>query len=446
MKSILLSLVLCTAVFAQVDYEDYLYLPKEKRYVTAGVEVFGINTIVWGVNKFLLKEDWADITPESWKRNLKSSFVFDNDPFETNQFLHPYHGSMYFNAARANGLTFWESVPYTVGGSLMWEYFGETTLPSKNDLIGTTMGGVALGEILFRLSNLVLDESKSGSDRFWNETAALFISPIHGINRMIFGRTTKDGVKKKNPPHGTELAIGLNNIAADNVFSNLSSQVYIRLKVSYGNLYEDHSIARPYNSFYVHIGGNIAKNSKVPEVFAQGILTGKDLNLHKKNSSVAGIFQHYHYIDWNDNQTSVHSIGGGIENELHINEDFKIRSSLHLAYVALGGSNLYFDVQNRTEYNFSTGIHGKADLIFVSKDFGRLLFSYYPYWLTTINPYEGEEFTGIITAEYDYPIFTTVGGGIEYKLYRRWGEYEVENGKSVSDLTSAIRVFARFSF
>jgi hypothetical protein len=50
-------------------------------------------------------------------------------------------------------------------GSLMWELFGEAKPPSTNDLLSTTLGGVAIGEPLQRLSMIMLDEESTGLDR-----------------------------------------------------------------------------------------------------------------------------------------------------------------------------------------------------------------------------------------------------------------------------------------
>lgn len=51
--------------------------------------------------------------------NLNTGFVWDNDVFIMNMFAHPYHGNLYFNVARSNGMNFWESAPNALGGSLM---------------------------------------------------------------------------------------------------------------------------------------------------------------------------------------------------------------------------------------------------------------------------------------------------------------------------------------
>ena len=85
---------------------------------------------VWAFDRYVMNEDFAKISIGSIRRNIKHGFVWDNDQFSTNLFAHPYHGNLYFNAARSNGLTFWESAPYAFAGSLMWEIAAEVEPPS----------------------------------------------------------------------------------------------------------------------------------------------------------------------------------------------------------------------------------------------------------------------------------------------------------------------------
>ena len=84
--------------------------------------------------------------------------MWDNDKFSTNLFAHPYHGNLYYNSARGNGLSFWQSAPYALGGSLMWEFMGEVEPPAINDILATTMGGICFGEISHRISHLLLND------------------------------------------------------------------------------------------------------------------------------------------------------------------------------------------------------------------------------------------------------------------------------------------------
>ena len=126
-------------------------LPVKKRYWQAAAEVTGINAAVQLFDRYVTREEFAQTTLRSIRRNFTDGMVWDNDVFITNLFAHPYHGNLYFNAARTNGLTFWESAPYALGGSLMWEFLGETEPPAINDIIATTCGGMAIGEMTHRL-------------------------------------------------------------------------------------------------------------------------------------------------------------------------------------------------------------------------------------------------------------------------------------------------------
>ena len=126
------------------------------------IRVAGNNVVTWAFDRYIFNADFARIGFNSWSHNLKTGFEWDKDRFGMNYFFHPYSGAGYFNAARANGYTFYESIPFAFGGSLMWEYFGENTLPSVNDLINTTVTGAFLGEITYRLSSDFLDDRTTG--------------------------------------------------------------------------------------------------------------------------------------------------------------------------------------------------------------------------------------------------------------------------------------------
>ena len=129
----------------------------------------------------------ARITPKTWWANMKHGWVWDLDDFEVNQVGHPYQGNNYFTAGRANGLSFYESAALAAFGSGTWEYFGETNLPSVNDFINTTLGGIALGEMFHRAAWLVRDTHATGRGRLWSEIGATALDPLTGLNRFRTG-------------------------------------------------------------------------------------------------------------------------------------------------------------------------------------------------------------------------------------------------------------------
>ena len=99
--------------FPQMDARNYvsdtaLFIPRRPWLATG--EVFGMNMAVWAFDRFLMNEDFAKINGHTIKQNFKTGPVWDTDKFSTNQVAHPYHGSLYFNAARSNGLNFWQSI------------------------------------------------------------------------------------------------------------------------------------------------------------------------------------------------------------------------------------------------------------------------------------------------------------------------------------------------
>src|SRR6185295_13128895 len=136
-------------------------------------------------------QDTAKITPKTWWTNMKRGWEWDLDDFVVNQIGHPYQGNNYFNAGRANGLSFWESAAVTAFGSGTWEYFGETNQASLNDFINTTLGGIALGEMFHRTAWLVRNTTATGGARLKGEILATAIDPVTGVNRFISGDSSR---------------------------------------------------------------------------------------------------------------------------------------------------------------------------------------------------------------------------------------------------------------
>ena len=164
------------------------------------VTLSGVSTNL--IDHYILNFDFSRVGFNSWKNNLKTGWEWDVDRFAMNNFFHPFSGGMYFNAARANGYTFLESVPFAALGSLEWEYFGETTLPSYNDIINTTINGAFLGEIFYRLGSNILDDQTTGFDRFLREAAVAVITPTRFFSRLFQGevfRSTTEEVYQKEP-------------------------------------------------------------------------------------------------------------------------------------------------------------------------------------------------------------------------------------------------------
>ncbi|HET55108.1 MAG TPA: hypothetical protein ENN33_07810, partial [Ignavibacteria bacterium] len=61
---------------------------KEKNYVLPAVEIVGLNLFLGAFNTYVSKEDFAKISWRTIEDNFKTGFVWDEDHFLMNQFLH----------------------------------------------------------------------------------------------------------------------------------------------------------------------------------------------------------------------------------------------------------------------------------------------------------------------------------------------------------------------
>ncbi len=197
----------------------------------------------------------ARITPKTWWDNMSHGWVWDLDDFEVNQVGHPYQGNNYFTSGRANGLSFYESAALTAFGSATWEYFGETNLPSVNDFINTTLGGIALGEMFHRASWLVRDTRATGRGRRWREIGALALDPLTGLNRFRTGDANRMTDK---PPDMVPSSIegftsaGVLWRGSETRAVNATGQPFLELDMLYGNLQAGES-KTPYDAFTVRL-------------------------------------------------------------------------------------------------------------------------------------------------------------------------------------------------
>ena len=104
---ILLTLLNSIFVIAQQDSISRHTPLFTQRPLIAAIETASTNILINRYDAWVRDLDWAKVTPKHWKDNLHKGFDTDGDAFETNFLSHPYHGSLFFNAARKNGSSFW---------------------------------------------------------------------------------------------------------------------------------------------------------------------------------------------------------------------------------------------------------------------------------------------------------------------------------------------------
>ncbi len=176
-----------------VPFVPYHENDGKKHYISAltGMFIFNLGMSTW--NRYVIGSSWAQTGPEQWSYFWRRRLSWDNDWYWTNFVLHPYQGNLYYMSSRNSTLNFFESMGVTIIGSCIWEYLCETNAPSKNDMIYTTLGSFAVGEMLYRLS-MCADEKIP-----W---LGYIINPIRLINEPITRQ-------KPRNPHGNIHSLSL---------------------------------------------------------------------------------------------------------------------------------------------------------------------------------------------------------------------------------------------
>lgn len=399
--------------------DDPIY---NRRYSAALVlaRVTNSNVFGWAYTRYVMKEEWAEISLNTWKKNLKEGWEWDVDDFGTNFISHPRAGSDYFNVARSNGYSFWASYPFALIGSAEWEWFGENTRPSKNDLINTPISGAFLGEVLYRISSNILDDRRRGRTRVWREVFASLVNPTRALNRLTQGkmwRVTPYDVYQQEPLNVT-LSAGAHRVNDNNKFGTGNTNAIVNLQLDYGNPFEVRR-RKPFDLFRLRLEGRYGDDKRIIDnVLGYGLLFGKNIAMGD-DAVLAGIFQHFDY--WNNKVFELGSLGfgPGIISKIKIGNTSNLYSGLHVAGVPIAGNNTRFgpDTSEFRDYPFGGGWEARIEERFNVGKWLSLGFNGYYYWIYNYEGSKGKSRVGILKPLITLRLINNVSLGLEHHVY-----------------------------
>ena len=266
------------------------------------------------------------MTPASIRRNLRGPWVVDDDPFEINQFLHPYQGAMYHGIARSNGLSYWPSVAYTFAGSALWEIAGETTPPSRNDQIASGIAGSFLGEPLFRISRLLLERADHGPGA-WRILASVLASPPAGINHVLVGNPAGSLAPDAVPFSDIRVQFGTSATATGRsrlISSRALHQPRLALSMDYG--YPGNASYRHERPFdYFRIESSVSAEG-MEQLSTRGLIAGADYGAGRLGG-IWGLYGSYDYFAPEDFHFSSTAVSFGTTLQASISESLIVQSS-----------------------------------------------------------------------------------------------------------------------
>ncbi len=425
------------------------------------IEGAGDNATLSLVDSKILKYGWAQVSFASWKRNLDagapwgSGWVWDQTRFGNDFLGHPIFGNFYYNDARANGYNFWASAPFALIGSYEWKICGENIPPEKNSLIATTVDGILLGEILYRISSNILDDRTYGTERTFREILAAIVDPMRGFNRLVQGKTwrhTNKEVYQKEPINITFYG-GIHKINdhTNAIFSGQTSEI-LNVQLDYGNPFEVRARA-PFDFFKLRVETDIGVGRKIIDnVTGYGVLFARNAQVGKL-ALLEGALLYYDYWDKPIFELSTIAIGGGLFSKLPLGKTSFLYTNVHLGVVPFAGasSGPISDTSQYRDFNFGYGAEGKLETSLVLGNIATLGASYYYFIIHAINSVGvdepgvaslGTNLMAILEPRITFRIYKNLNVGGEYYYYAQTHI----NGFTASNYHSEQEIFLEFYF
>ena len=426
------SLKNAAAYLPKVKYTDTLspYPAEKKRFWRASGELMLAQIIPFSVNLFIRKADFAKISFESIAHNLKpSSWEWDDNKFNTNQFAHPYQGSMYYSAFRSNGYSFWQSVPAAMAGSFMWEVAGETHNPAPNDFINTSLGGITLGEMTYRVSNMIVDNRQTGFNRQFHEVLAFIVNPMNGLNRILDG---KWGKRMQNPADWRpsrvtgEIDLGgrrFNVRGDDDIINKGRNELYARLKLQYGNPFED--IAKPFSNFNLtmELGNN--DSAKINTLRVNGFIHGWKFADTSHGRHILNITINYDFYKNSAFYYGAQSVNANLLSAFKTGKKTRIETMAGAGLIVLAAvPDAYLYYGEGRNYDYGPGFSLMADAKLLVADKLTYSINYRGGWFTTINGNKSSFFLNTVTSELRYYFVPAFSLGAEWGHLNLHGYYK----------------------
>jgi hypothetical protein len=384
-------------------------------------EVAAVNVVVWSFDRYVLDADYARISLNSWEQNLRAGFVWDDDEFGTNQFAHPYHGSLYYNAARDNGFGYLGSSLFTLLGSLQWELFAETQKPSINDLANTTLGGITLGEVLYRLSSEVLDADATGLRRLGHEWLGAAVSPSRGFNRLVHGNSWRVGSPQEgSPSRGITIVgqLGYLKLANGEALTEGTDQLFAQLVLRDGDPVYD-ELRRPFDAYSVEAQFTTKEHRLVSHAQIRGVLASTPLVTTESARLMLGALQHFDYTNVQAYEVGGQSFSGSLLYARRLSEEGSLRAALHLKGVVLGGISSEHAVSMGRSYDYGPGMDLQIEARYLYQEWEIATAEAGVAWIDTLNGSDGQHLLIAGKVQVDFPIYRSLGMGMSGMLFQR---------------------------
>ncbi len=433
-----------------VERASSSYSPPRRNFGLAASEVVLLEVLPWSVNRYLNKSPFAYISMASVRQNLETGFTYDRDSFHTDQSSHPFHGSLFFNAARSNGYSFWESGAFAFFGSFVWEMGMESEPPALNDLVNTTLGGMDRGEIAHRLSTLLLDNTARGGARFWRELGAAALNPVGAFNRLLKGDLNR---KFENPQDRfpSRFVVDLEGFyrspAGALTDEDTSNQGGVEIRLRYGDPF-DGERHKPYEFFDLVMDLTYPATAFISRVESRGVLVDGPVGPEGKSRQRVALMLHFNYYDNGPISFGAQSFDLNHLLLLPVGREAEIRTEAGISAAPLAA--LQVDYQRVSTAVFGRSFdYGPAAAVQASarirrREIDLAKISYGLLWQSTLDGVGKHSRVHSFSVEARAPIGRSFSAGAGWGWSNRLTTYDIF--PTVEQSGSAVRLFAAMTF
>lgn len=409
---------------------------------------FNILTFNIGLNRFdayILQggQEWANVNPNTWWRNLKSKPEWDRDLYSTNWFGHPYQGSIYHLSARSSGANFMQATGYVLGGTFLWEYFGESHPPSANDFVTTVIGGYHLGEILYQISEQALQGSRSSKvKKYIHRPIGALLNPVGTFDKLLFNNRSSAKTKSKQFTFSYKVGGTYRNSEFQNQYTSITPYIEANIK----GIKTEKTLS-PFDHFllktWLQMDKSTSENDDSHMRYTPFLNINTYANLFAKVQSegsskrILGIYQDYDFFNNNDYSLSsiallgsyfdCRDIGTG-----HFSYDLRVGSIL----LGAADSETYFwkdlpdDIHNKRDYNMGSGFKISSSVGLAKSQVGTINLKYDFWKIYILSGPSGNEYAYQFVIDYMLLLSDRIGLAMSYRYFEKKGSYDQHNGNN----------------
>ena len=438
-----------------VDSSSCLGCGGHRHFGRAAGELMTFELLPYTYNRWVIHDSTAQTTLATWSANLRHGWEWDTDHFPVNQLAHPFSGNLYFNSARSNGYNFWSSAPFSLGGSLLWEYFGETSRPSINDLINTTVGGITLGETLYRLSNLILDRRTTGATRVFRELSAAIVNPPLALSRLLsgdVGRVEANPFDRLPSILTSDIRVGYQNVSSGAAESPLAAphQAFAFYSLHYGDPLRG-DVTHPFGAFRAEATLATGTAGTISELRITGFLTKHDYTEPENYNRQLQFALNYDYLNNRAVLTGGQDVSATLVSRRPVGRTSAVRTELSaLGYIIDGVKSDYGPSQaainNSTARNYDYGMGGGGRFAAWFERGGHDLLeaSYQATWIGVLSGTGRDHWYDLWSARAEVPVIGHFALGGSALLYRRTSWYAAHPSVHARDFRT--QVFAALAY